>query len=189
MNKFHFQLHNHLVIKPEYLNHPFVSGNKLRKLKYNIIEAKQLRKQTLLTFGGAYSNHIAAVAFAGREHQLKTIGVIRGDELKNSANLNATLLFARACGMEFKFVSRLNYRQKTEPWCIAQLQDEFGDFYLLPEGGTNDLAIKGCEEILTETDREFDFICCPVGTGGTISGLINSSFSHQKISWFSCIKR
>lgn len=188
MGKHLFQLDNHLVIKPEFLNHPFVSGNKLRKLKYNIIEANKLQNRTLLTFGGAYSNHIAAVAYAGKEHKLKTIGVIRGEELVNSAELNPTLLFARQCGMQFKFVSRTDYRQKTEPWFIDQLREEFGDFYLLPEGGTNDLAVKGCEEILTEADQQFDFICCPVGTGGTISGLINSSVPQQKILGFPAIK-
>lgn len=183
-----FKLDNHLFIRLEYLNHPFVSGNKLRKLKYNIRCATQSPYYKLLTFGGAYSNHIAAVAYSGKENQMKTIGVIRGEELIHSVNTNPTLRFAEECGMQFKFVSREDYRKKAEPWFINQLQEEFGDFYLLPEGGTNELAVKGCEEILTASDTQYDFICCPVGTGGTISGLINASWPHQKILGFPALK-
>jgi 1-aminocyclopropane-1-carboxylate deaminase len=181
-------LDNHVFIKPEYLNHPYVSGNKLRKLKYNLIEAKQRHKTTLLTFGGAFSNHIAAVAYAGQEQGFRTIGVIRGEELKNSKPLNATLSFAKSCGMQFKFVTREAYRDKTSEDFMDALENEFGDFFLIPEGGTNAFAIRGCEEILEEVNHVFDYICCPVGTGGTISGLINASESHQKIIGFPALK-
>jgi 1-aminocyclopropane-1-carboxylate deaminase len=177
-----------LFIKPDYLNHPFISGNKFRKLKFNILEAKQLNKATLLTFGGAYSNHIAAVAAAGNEFGFNTIGVIRGEELVDKISENPTLTFARQQGMEFCFISRESYRQKTSEIFIKNLKDTYGDFYLVPEGGTNHLAVKGCEEILTEVDKEFDFICCPIGTGGTISGIINSSLPEQKILGFPALK-
>lgn len=177
-----------VVIKREDLIHPFISGNKYRKLKYNLIRAKEIGATSLLTFGGAFSNHIAAVAFAGKSYGFKTIGVIRGDELETKHDLNPTLTFAKNCGMEFKFVSRAAYRQKTNQEFINLLQTEFGEFYLVPEGGTNELAIKGCEEILVTEDYNFDFICCAVGTGGTISGLINDSKSHQKIIGFPALK-
>lgn len=179
---------NQLFIKPEYLIHPFISGNKYRKLKYNLQKAKALNKNTLLTFGGAYSNNIAATAYAGKSYGFKTIGVIRGEELKDKVASNPTLKFAKSCGMQFKFVSREDYRHKSENNFIEKLRAEFSDFYLVPEGGTNQLAIKGCEEILNDSDRDFDFICCSVGTGGTISGLINSSQSHQKILGFPALK-
>ncbi len=179
---------NQLFIKPEYLIHPFISGNKYRKLKYNLQKAKALNKNTLLTFGGAYSNHIAATAYAGKSYGFKTIGIIRGEELKDKVASNPTLKFAKSCGMQFKFVTREVYRSKLENDFIENLKLEFGDFYLVPEGGTNQLAIKGCEEILNDSDRDFDFICCSVGTGGTISGLINSSQSHQKILGFPALK-
>ncbi|WP_426429400.1 1-aminocyclopropane-1-carboxylate deaminase/D-cysteine desulfhydrase [Winogradskyella sp. HB-48] len=179
---------NQLFVKPEYLIHPFVSGNKYRKLKYNIQKAKELQKSTLLTFGGAYSNHIAATAYAGQLYGFKTIGVIRGDEIQSSIESNPTLKFAKSCGMQFKFVSREEYRHKSEYDFIEKLRDGYGDFYLLPEGGTNELAVKGCEEILKEDDADFDFICCCVGTGGTISGLINSAKPHQKILGFPALK-
>ena len=177
-----------LSIKREDLIHPFVSGNKYRKLKYNLLQATVENQQQLLTFGGAFSNHIAAVAAAGKMNQVKTIGVIRGDELINAIADNPTLRFAQACGMQFDFISRAQYRNKTEASFLAELEQKWGSFYLIPEGGTNDWAVKGCEEILTEADADFDFICCAVGTGGTISGLINSAKPHQKVLGFPALK-
>jgi len=177
-----------LEIKREDLLHPFISGNKFRKLKYNLLQAKAENQETVLTFGGAYSNHIAAVAYAGKEQGFKTIGVIRGEELGDKIAENPTLQFAQDCGMQFEFVTRENYRLKTEPDFIANLEQKFGSFYLVPEGGTNEYAIKGCEEILTEDDADFDFVCCAVGTGGTISGISNSTLSHQKVLGFPALK-
>jgi 1-aminocyclopropane-1-carboxylate deaminase len=177
-----------LTIKREDLIHPFVSGNKFRKLKYNLLQAKEENQKTLLTFGGAFSNHIAAVAFAGKESGFKTIGVIRGEELRSKILDNPTLLFAQNCGMQLEFISREDYRMKSEKSFLTNLKQEFGDFYLIPEGGTNELAIKGCQEILTDEDAEFDFICCSVGTGGTISGIINSISPNQKVLGFPALK-
>lgn len=188
INQLNLLVTNRLFIKPEYLVHPFISGNKYRKLKYNLIEAKNLKNDVLLTFGGAYSNHIAAVASAGKEYGFKTIGIIRGEELTNKINDNPTLKFAQQCGMQLEFVTREIYKTKVTEGFIQKLKQQFGDFYLIPEGGTNHLAIKGCEEILTEADTDFDYICCSVGTGGTISGLINSSKPHQKILGFPALK-
>lgn len=177
-----------LYIKREDMIHPFISGNKYRKLKFNIYKAKEINSSSLLTFGGAFSNHIAAVSFAGKEFGFNTIGVIRGEELEFKKDLNPTLQFAKSCGMHLKFISREDYRNKTEPNFIENLQSEFGNFYLIPEGGTNTLAVRGCEEILQSKDSEFDYICCPVGTGGTISGLINASNANQKILGFPALK-
>ncbi|SHH79880.1 1-aminocyclopropane-1-carboxylate deaminase/D-cysteine desulfhydrase [Flavobacterium defluvii] len=177
-----------LIIKREDLIHPFVSGNKFRKLKYNLLQAKAENKDTLLTFGGAFSNHIAAVAFAGKEQGFKTIGIIRGDELFDKIEENPTLKFAQENGMQFEFVSREDYRSKSETSYIENLKNKFGDFYLVPEGGTNELAVKGCEEILTDDDSVFNYVCCAVGTGGTISGLINSAKENQKILGFPALK-
>ncbi len=177
-----------LFVKREDTIHPFVSGNKYRKLKYNLQEAKDQAHYSLLTFGGAYSNHIAATAYAGKEAGLKTIGVIRGEELKDTWEENPTLRLAREHGMQFQFVSREAYRNKANPDFLDELMKIFGPFYLVPEGGTNALAVKGCEEILTETDTVFDVICCCVGTGGTISGLINSIEPHQTVLGFPALK-
>jgi 1-aminocyclopropane-1-carboxylate deaminase len=177
-----------VFIKREDLIHPFVSGNKFRKLKYNLLQAKAENQNTLLTFGGAFSNHIAAVAFAGKEQGFKTIGIIRGDELVTKIAENPTLKFAQECGMQFEFISREAYRHKAETFFIENLIKQFGRFFLIPEGGTNALAIKGCEEILVESDSQYDFICCAVGTGGTISGIINSILPHQKVLGFPALK-
>lgn len=175
-------------IRREDLIHPFISGNKYRKLKYNLQQAKSENKNTLLTFGGAFSNHIAALAYAGKEQGFKTIGIIRGDELESKILENPTLKFAQECGMQFKFVTREDYRHKNETEFIENLKQEFEDFYLVPEGGTNEFAIKGCEEILSEEDSQYDFVCCAVGTGGTISGIINSILPHQKVLGFPALK-
>ncbi|WP_037373981.1 1-aminocyclopropane-1-carboxylate deaminase/D-cysteine desulfhydrase [Salinimicrobium xinjiangense] len=181
-----------VYMKREDLLHPEVSGNKFRKLKYNVAEATSQKRQILLTFGGAYSNHIAATAAAGKLSGFETIGIIRGEELgedlEKTLQENATLKFAHSCGMQFRFVSRSQYRKKTSEGFIKDRRKKFGDFYLVPEGGTNELAVKGCEEILTPQDAEFDVICCAVGTGGTISGIINASEEHQQILGFPALK-
>lgn len=184
----HFPKGISLVIKREDLIHPFVSGNKFRKLKYNLLQAKAENQSCLLTFGGAFSNHIAAVAYAGKEHGFQTIGIIRGEELGTKIESNPTLKFAQECGMQLEFISRENYRLKTEAFFLEQLGKKYGSFYLVPEGGTNALAIQGCEEILTNEDAFFDYIGCAIGTGGTISGIINSALPHQKILGFPALK-
>ena len=190
MNKFVaiYQNDISLFIKRDDLIHPIISGNKFRKLKYNLIEAKNQKKITLLTFGGAFSNHILAVSAAGKEYGFDTIGIIRGEELEDKIETNPTLQKAKEFGMVFDFISREEYRNKNNPNFLKKLEQKFGEFYLIPEGGTNEFAIKGCEEILTEDDKNFDFICCAIGTGGTISGIINSSNENQKILGFPALK-
>jgi 1-aminocyclopropane-1-carboxylate deaminase len=177
-----------LSVKREDLIHPEVSGNKFRKLKYNLLEAENQHKDTLLTFGGAFSNHIAATAAAGKEFGFKTIGIIRGEELAGDMEANPTLSYAHSCGMHLEFISREAYRKKDSEEFIQALRLKFEDFYLLPEGGTNSLAIKGCEEILTPEDSDFDYICVPVGTGGTMAGIINATEPYQQVIGFSALK-
>jgi 1-aminocyclopropane-1-carboxylate deaminase len=177
-----------VFIKREDEIHQFVSGNKFRKLKYNILEAQNKGHEGLLTFGGAYSNHIAAVAYAGQQCGLKTIGIIRGDELEDQIAKNPTLGFAKEHGMQLHFISREMYRNKNEPNFIKNLQKQFGEFYVLPEGGTNALAVRGCEEILSDIENDFDYICTSVGTGGTMAGLINASLPEQTVVGFSALK-
>ena len=173
-----------LFIKRTDQTHKHISGNKWYKLKYNLLEAKKLNKNTLLTFGGAYSNHIAATACAAKENNLKSIGIIRGEE---HFPLNPTLKFAKEQGMEIYYVSRSDYRLKHTDEFISKLKQKFGDFYLVPEGGTNDLAIIGTQEILDKDDTH-DYICCAVGTGGTIAGIINTSTDKQTVIGFPAIK-
>lgn len=177
----------HLSVLREDLIHPQVSGNKYRKLKYNLKEAKALEYHQLLTFGGAFSNHIAATAAAGRTLGFETIGIIRGEELAGNSSLNPTLKFAQDCGMYLHFISRDEYRTKDSDEFLEKIQKKFGRFYLIPEGGTNALAIKGCEEILGEHTKDYDVICLSVGTGGTLAGIINAALPHQHVIGFSAL--
>lgn len=183
-----FETSVELFVKREDVLHSEISGNKFRKLKYNLQEAKRLGFTKLLTFGGAYSNHIAAVAAASKAFGFDTIGIIRGDELADKFMENETLKLAYENGMRFEFISRTAYRNKTSDEFLDQLKLKFGDFYLIPEGGTNAFAVQGCQEILTVEDLNFGYICCAIGTGGTISGVINSSVENQKILGFPALK-
>ena len=167
------------------LIHPHISGNKLFKLKYNIEEAKKNGKDTLLTFGGAYSNHIAATAFAGKEYGFKTIGIIRGNEI---SELNPTLQFATDCGMQLHYVSREEYKTKDTKEFLQELITKFPNAYIIPEGGANELGIKGCKEIVNNIPIDFDYICCPCGTGTTLAGIILSLQEHQQAIGFQVLK-
>lgn len=166
-------------------------GNKIYKLKYNLLEAEKLGCKTVLTFGGAYSNHIAAVAQEAKNRGFKSIGIIRGEELGRNINQtlqqNPTLAQAVKNGMQLEFISRTAYREKHTTAFKKDLIKRFGEVYSLPEGGTNSLAVKGCEEILTPADHRFDYICCPVGTGGTLSGIIKSATSEQQVIGFAAL--
>jgi 1-aminocyclopropane-1-carboxylate deaminase len=181
----------HLYVKREDLIHPIVSGNKFRKLKYNLIEAKKNNLTTILTFGGAFSNHIAATAEACQLLGLDCIGIIRGDELakdlETTLDTNPTLKFAHEKGMQLKFVARSEFRLKEKMSLVKDLKNKMESLFCIPEGGTNTLAIKGCKEIL-ENDSEFDVICSSVGTGGTLAGIIGSSNSFQDCIGFSALK-
>jgi len=176
-----------LVIKREDQNHLFVSGNKWWKLKYNLEEALKTGQTTMLTFGGAYSNHIYATAAAAHELGIHSIGIIRGEE---TLPLNPTLSFAKASGMQLYYISREEYRTKTELSFIEQLHNQHGDFYLIPEGGTNELAVKGCAEFATQISAEvdFDYLCLPVGTGGTMAGIIEGLDESKKVIGFPSLK-
>lgn len=174
-----------LFVKREDLNHSQLSGNKWHKLKYNLVEAAREKYETLLTFGGAYSNHIYATAAAGRLFGFKTIGIIRGEE---HLPLNPTLSFARSRNMKLHYVSRSAYRNKTETGFINSLNEKFGKFYLIPEGGTNNLAVKGASEIVSDLDDSCDYYCCACGTGGTLAGIIIGLNGSAKALGFSVLK-
>jgi 1-aminocyclopropane-1-carboxylate deaminase len=174
-----------MFIKREDLNHPLVSGNKWWKLKYNLVEARKQGKKILLTFGGAYSNHIFATAAAAHALGFESIGVIRGEE---TLPLNDTLLFATAHGMNLCYVSREDYRLKDQPAFMDLLHEQFGDFYPVPEGGTNALAVQGTTEFAASLGNAFDYLCSPVGTGGTLAGLVNGVSPSTTVIGFSSLK-
>jgi len=165
-----------LFIKRDELIHPIIQGNKWRKLKYNLIAAETQHKNTLLSFGGAYSNHLHALAAVGRQYQLNTIGVVRGEAPKQ---LNPCLQDLLDWGMQLKFVTRKRYKQKNSIDFIDSLKQEFGDFYLIPEGGNNSAGKQGCAEILNELETIYDVICCEVGSGTMFSALIENNIHPE----------
>ncbi len=175
-----------LFIKRDDLIHPEISGNKWRKLKYNIAQAQLENKQTLLTFGGAFSNHITATAAAGKYLHFRTIGIIRGEKY---TPLNPSLQFAESCGMELFYVDRTAYKQKNISTILQQIPNyDANDIFVLPEGGATELAIKGCAEIVDEINIAFDFICCACGTGTTIAGIASNIKSTQQVIGFPVLK-
>jgi 1-aminocyclopropane-1-carboxylate deaminase len=174
-----------LYVKREDLIHPLVSGNKWRKLKYNLAEAKVQGKGTLLSFGGAFSNHIYALAAAGKESGFKTIGVIRG---KDASENNPTLSFARSCGMQLYLIDREDYKKKEDCQFLEELKKRFDNPYIIPEGGSNVLAVKGCAEIIDELTIDFDYITVPCGTGATLAGMVAGLKGKKKAIGFSALK-
>lgn len=168
-----------LLVQREDLNDPYCMGNKWWKLRYNLIEAIREKHNKVLTFGGAFSNHIVATASACNRMGLKSIGIIRGD---STDKLNPSLIRAQNDGMELFFVDRQIYRNKSN----IDWKSIYGDHYLIPEGGTNELAVSSCEEMISF--KEFDMVCVPVGTGGTLSGIIRSLKPSQHAIGFSSLK-
>ena len=176
-----------IVIKREDLIHPRVSGNKFRKLKYIFQEIKKEEVSALLTFGGAFSNHLAASAYAGNNSGVHTIGIVRGDEWKKKIHESATLNYCASQGMELHCISRDIYTQKEQAPIVTNLMKKIPRLRIIPEGGTEPLAVKGCLEILQSEDLNFDVICSSVGTGGTIAGLVNSSNDNQNLIGFNAL--
>lgn len=166
------------------LIHPQISGNKWFKLKDNLEEAKRLGKDTILTFGGAFSNHIHATAVACKQAGFKCIGIIRGEK---SSSTNYTLSDAMNNGMQLEFVSREQYNRKDDQSFIKELHSRFGDFYLVPEGGGNTFGMRGCEEILPK-ENDFELIMCACGTGTTFRGISKSLKPFQKAIGISVLK-
>ncbi|WP_414529564.1 1-aminocyclopropane-1-carboxylate deaminase/D-cysteine desulfhydrase [Nodularia chucula] len=164
--------------------HPFVNGNKWFKLKYNLQEAQQQNYTTILTFGGAYSNHIFATAAASKLFNFRTIGVIRGEE---RLPLNPTLSFAIEQGMQLVYLNRESYRQKDTEELQQELKQRFGDVFIIPEGGSNLKGVRGCTEILADAEQ-FDRICLACGTGTTLAGIALSLSQRQTVIGFPVLK-
>ncbi len=174
-----------LFLKREDLLHPTVSGNKWRKLRYNLLQAKDENYDTVISFGGAFSNHIHALAAGAKLYGLNAVGVIRGEK---HIPLNSTLAFAEENGMQLHYISREAYRLKHTANFIDDLAVKYGRCYVIPEGGTNLLAVKGCAEIVEDIPVPFDYICTSCGTGGTLAGLIAGCAGKGKLLGFSALK-
>lgn len=176
-----------LFLKREDLIHPQISGNKYWKLFYNINSYLDQNPENafIITFGGAFSNHIAATAALGKKYNLKTLGIIRGEELQGKWEENTTLKLAHHNGMDFRFVTREEYRDKDTLTQI--LEKEFPDALIIPEGGTNEHAVEGIRFMLNEETKSFDYLCTAVGTGGTIAGISKFAEENQKVLGFKVV--
>lgn len=174
-----------LIIKREDLFFPKIPGNKWRKLKYNLAFAQKNGFKHIVSFGGAFSNHLSALAKAGQLQDIKTTGIVRGEAPKE---LNATLLNAKADGMQLQFVDRASYKKYTHEQNWTELKSLYPEAYFIPEGGTNMLALKGCAEIISDGIEAFDYLSCPVGTGGTIGGILCALNGQKKVLAFPALK-
>lgn len=170
-----------LFIKREDLIHPYVSGNKFWKLQLAVKNYWALdipvTEKHIISFGGAFSNHITALSFAAKNSGMKSIGIIRGDELAKAKTLNPSLMFAKENDMELHFVSREAYRDKEK--LMAFFKKSYPQALFLPEGGSNALAVEGIKGMLSQT-KDFDYLCCAIGTGGTFAGIVKYAQNHQK---------
>lgn len=177
------------LIKRDDLLHPMISGNKWRKLKYNLIKARELGYNQLLTFGGAYSNHLAATAAAGKAFGFSTLGIVRGEKV---LPLNPTLKFVEECGMELIYVSRTKFRNKNHISIFEDLKINTNLFYTIPEGGSNCLALQGVGELVNEIKEQYgdmpDYICTACGTGATMAGIVKEMNGRGKAIGFSVLK-
>lgn len=192
IHPFFFKNNIQVWLKRDDLNHPIIQGNKLHKLKLNILQAKLLKKKLLISFGGAFSNHIAALSVAGKEADFKTLAFIRGDELANNPkNWSPTLTLAKQAGMEFVFLTRQEFRQKTQIDFIKNIKSTYPNCYIIPEGGTNALAIQGFAETMSHLSLQcpdWTHIYTAVGTGGTLAGISQYSNPTQKVFGISTLK-
>ncbi|XQW85538.1 1-aminocyclopropane-1-carboxylate deaminase/D-cysteine desulfhydrase [Thalassotalea piscium] len=175
-------------IKRDDLIHPIISGNKWRKLYYNLQLAKNKQKKGIISFGGCYSNHIHALAYACQQDQLKALAIIRGE---SSSQTNYTLTWAQHWGMELSFVDRQTYRQRQDPTFLQEIEEQYPDYLLVPEGGSNQLALKGVGQIIDELNQQcqFDSLLVPVGSGGTLAGLVKQDNNQHDILGIAVLKQ
>lgn len=181
---FSFNAANVFVLRDDLL-HPEISGNKWRKLKHNLLEARAMGHDRLLTFGGAFSNHLAAVAAAGKIFNFKTAAFVRGE---NASPLNPTLTYCRECGMELFFMSRAKYKA----YDFGVIDGQWADAYQIPEGGSNCAALEGFTDFVADIKNGMaelpDYICVAAGTGGTSAGIISKLDFEAEVLSFPVLK-
>lgn len=177
-----------IFIKREDLIHPTISGNKFWKLFFNVNQYLESKPENplLITFGGAFSNHIASVAAFGKQFNIPTIGIIRGEELENNRQNNPTLSKASENGMQFFFVSREDYQNKER--LTQEFSDKYPDALIIPEGGSNEMAVEGIQYLLGNDTKDFDYLCTAVGTGGTVAGISKFAEANQNVIGIKVVK-
>jgi len=169
-----------LYLKRDDLIHPLISGNKWRKLKYVLQEAQLQHKTHLVTFGGAFSNHLLATASAGATFNLKTTGFVRGENVQND-----TLFMCRLLGMRLIFVDRESYQHKSELFNQNFKNDP--EAFFIDEGGASALAAKGCSEMVDELTEKYDHLFCACGTGTTAAGIVNGLTNNNLSTQFHAV--
>ncbi|WP_448213594.1 1-aminocyclopropane-1-carboxylate deaminase/D-cysteine desulfhydrase [Colwellia sp. MEBiC06753] len=177
-----------VFIKRDDLIHPIISGNKWRKLQGNIEYAKANDYSGILSFGGAFSNHIHALAYACQQQQLKTIGIIRGEP---EYQHNYTLSWAKHWQMQLNFVDRITYKRRYQQDYLDELTSQYPDYFIVPEGGTNQLALTGMAGVIDELTNqlEFDSLMLPIASGGTTAGLIAADNGEHQILSIAVLKQ
>lgn len=177
-----------IQIKRDDLIDPIISGNKWRKLEYNLLQAQALKKEGVLTFGGPYSNHLIATAKAAKNEGLKSIGIVRGAELTSDSN--PTLRACAQMGMHLFFMARDEYRQYTQKYshCFKALQEKYSHFYIIPEGGKNYYGVMGCQGIVKETPNNYQHIYLAGGTGTTGAGILLGCSENTQVHVISALK-
>lgn len=175
-----------LFVKRDDLIHPEISGNKWRKLRLNVEKMKQLEKRGILTFGGAFSNHLLATAAAGKMLGFQTIGWVRGEELTEESNSN--LQKCAALGMKLTFVDRMRYTLRNDWDFLQELKSEYSQFHIVPEGGANALGVWGCQDILKEIKEPFHHIWTASGTGTTAVGIASGLQTNQELKVVNVVK-
>ena len=177
-----------IFIKREDLIHPKISGNKFWKLFFNVNQYLESNPENplIITFGGAFSNHVASVSAFGKEFGIPTIGIIRGNELENNWQENPTLSEASKNGMHFFFVSREDYQKKEK--LTKEFSEQYPNSLIIPEGGSNEMAVEGVRYMLGNDTKDFDYLCTAVGTGGTIAGISRFAEDHQKVVGIKVVK-
>lgn len=173
-------------IKRDDLIDPVISGNKWRKLKYNLLSALERKNEGIITFGGPFSNHLIATAKAANQNKLRSIGIVRGDELNSESN--ETLKTCKLFGMELVFISRSEYKEKDESYFIKKLHSDYPNFYLVPEGGRNYYGVIGCQEILSETANDYAHVYLAGGTGTTGAGILLGASENTHVNVVSALK-
>lgn len=176
-----------IFVKRDDLIDDLVSGNKWRKLKYSLLEAKRRKNQAILTFGGAFSNHLVATAKAGHFAQIQTIGLVRGEELNPASN--KTLKTCADYGMQLKFIPREEYALRNDKMYWEQLHEDFENTFIVPEGGANYHGLIGCQEIWSElAGHDFTHVYVAAGTGTTAAGLLAGLPNTTELTAVSALK-
>ena len=169
-----------VFIKRDDQIHPIISGNKWRKLKYILRRAEQENKKHLVTFGGAYSNHLLATAAAGAQFGFKTTGIVRGEQVDND-----TLFLSRLHGMNLLFTDRNSYKNKQALFEKHCSNDK--EAFFIDEGGASAEGVQGCSELVDELTEPYDHIFCACGTGTTAAGIITGMQKHNLSAVFHAV--